>query len=593
MTTKRKLSGSVKRIIGLFGGLVVCLGAVFGISIFNSVANTEQSIPVSVDSVVYDANGNKILLENPASVYKTHLGDYRLVDSDSNYYSLGENTVIYDGGSLKVLGGGYQVVSDTEVSQLPNYSEIEDFNYSGFFKLADRKYLLVGKSIGGEGYPVSTSDYLFVVMDKSGNAMLLNSEVCEKTTSASAVAVDGQYVFNIAKEELTLGDNVIDCSKIIGSTNEYDEESDPAAIRERIDALKEEGREIGNPDEMIIDAKGGTGGQGGDGGRGGVGGFGGPGGAGGPGGDGGTGVSADSTNTRKTLNLYQIVPSYTSADVEYYVADPYGYLGDVYIDVTPADLSGEAAANAKVSLTCDLDASKMTIFNLAPSTKYKLELKASNDASKTSIQYFYTLNPTVNISIISMTDTSVLCNVKYEQGLAFTTGKVALSTVDNITNGQPPLSEVSIDVTRASSANGATVEFKQQYGSSGSLDFTSMEKYLVVYMTESKYNGVDVSINSRSYFTNTSAGKKAWNTWLSTYPKCKDYFYIAPVPPATTPTTNVEATDTTTKTYILNAITAYNKCTTVGDPNYAPGFADWDETGIYTTLTTIVSAYGW
>lgn len=603
----RKISGSVKRIIGLFGGLVVVLAAVFGIAVFNSISNTEASISVGVDSTVYDVNGNRILLENPASVYKSNLGDYRLVDSKSKTYSLGDNTVIYDSGSLKILGGGYQVVSNTDVSLLPDFSQIDELNYAGFFKLADRVYLLTGNSIGGEGYPVSTDGYLFIVMDKSGNAMLLNDEVCEKTTSASAINVDGEYTFDIANELLMYGeDKVVDCSLIIGSTNEYDEKNDPMAIRDKINSLKEQGKDVTNPDEVLIDAKGGTGGQGGDGGQGGPGGFGGPGGKGGKGGEGGTGVSPNTVNARKTMNLYQVTPSYTQVDVEYYINDPYGYLGDVSIKVTnvndPTDYR---------TVTCDLDASKMTIFNLTPSTKYMLELEASNDASKKSYQYFYTLDPEVSISVIKVSEDSVMCNVKFVQGLALQNAKLVLSEIGNLPGSPDPeesgktlteakalsdtyaLAVADIGYYDASKTNGWTWTFTNK-GTNNSGDpilFGSSNKYLTLWIAGATFSGHAVSIPTRAYFTNIAAGKKDWEDWVKNNKACFDFNLTTD---ANGDYPSCPATDNN-KRIVNNGISTY-KALMYDSAYRLTGFSDWDKTNVIGTLEKIketYAKYGW
>ena len=596
----RKLSGSVKRIIGLFSGLVVVLGAVFGIAVFNSISNTEASISVGVDSTVYDVNGNKIILENPASVYKSNLGDYRLVDSKSKTYSLGENTVIYDSGSLKILGGGYQVVSDTDVTLLPNFSQIDELNYAGFFKLADRVYLLTGNSIGGEGYPVSTDGYLFIVMDKSGNAMLLNDEVCEKTTSASAINVDGEYTFDIANELLMYGeDKVVDCSLIIGSTNEYDENSDPMAIRNKIESLKEQGKDVTNPDEVLIDAKGGTGGRGGNGGMGGDGGQGGTGGAGGPGGEGGTGVAPDVTNARKTLNLYQVTPSYTQVDVEYYVSDPYGFLGDITIKVTNMNDTSDVR-----TITCDLDASKMTIFNLVPSTKYMLELEASNDASKRSYQYFYTLDPEVELSVVKVSEDSITCNVKYVQGLTLNGARLVLSeieklpgsvidndpskTIDEATAQTNAIAVADIGYVEASKSTGFTFTFTNAGANNGggAIELGKKGKYLAIWIAGATYSGKKVNIPSRSYFTNIVAGKGLWESWSETYEECTKYTLTLDANgdyPSCMPTeANLKK--------VNNAISDYNN--NVRDKSARlTGFADWDTTDVIGTLNTIKKHY--
>ena len=589
----RKLSGSVKRIIGLFSGLVVVLGAVFGFAVYNSISNTNESVPVSVESTVYDVNGNKIVLDNPASVYKSNLGDWRLIDSNSKTYSLGENAVIYDSGSLKLFGGGYQVISDTDVSLLTDYSQIDDINYPGFFKLADRKYLITGSNIGGEGYPVSTDGYLFIVMDKTGNAMLLNDEVCEKTTSASAISVDGEFIFDIANELLTYGeDKVVDCSAIIGSSNEYDPDNDPTAIREKINSLKEQGKDIKNPDEMLIDAKGGTGGRGGNGGQGGDGGLGGTGGSGGPGGQGGTGIAPDVINARKTLNLYKITPSYTQAEIEYYVNDPYGLLGEITITYTNMNDS-----NDKKTITCDIDANKMVLYNLAPSTKYMLELNASKDDSKKSYQYFYTLDPEVLLSVVKATEESVICNVKYNYGLSLGSAQLVLSEIENAgkvdDNGNPSdyLSIMDISSIGASGDNGQNIIITNsgQNNSGSVIDFANKGKYLALWIANAKYAGNKVNIPTRFYFTNVIAGKGKWDAWVEKYGECLKYNSI--LDDSGDNFISCPKNDDNKK-IVQGAIEEYKKSIT-DKSGRETGFTDWDTTNVIETLEAIVTKYGW
>lgn len=92
-----------------------------------------------------------------------------------------------------------------------------------FYKLADRKYLVVDKDIKTSDGLLSTNEFLMIDLDKVGNATLVNHKVNLKAFAATSI-VTSNYTFDIANEILTYGSNKIDLKKIIGSSNTYTKE---------------------------------------------------------------------------------------------------------------------------------------------------------------------------------------------------------------------------------------------------------------------------------------------------------------------------------------------------------------------------------
>ena len=116
----------------------------------------------------------------------------------------------------------YQVYKDASVGTLSGNNSITDYQEDKFYKLADRKYMIVSSQIKNETQTVSTKRYLLIILDKAGNTLLLNNELNAKTIKPMIISTP-TFQFDVANEKLIFGENEIDLKKIIGSTNEYKE----------------------------------------------------------------------------------------------------------------------------------------------------------------------------------------------------------------------------------------------------------------------------------------------------------------------------------------------------------------------------------
>ena len=108
-------------------------------------------------------------------------------------------------------------------AELSNETTIKNSLLTKFYKLADRKYLIIDKEIKSADNLLSTTDFLLVELDKAGNATLTNHKVNLKTFSETQI-ITSNYTFDIATEILTYGSDKIDLKKIIGSSNNYTKE---------------------------------------------------------------------------------------------------------------------------------------------------------------------------------------------------------------------------------------------------------------------------------------------------------------------------------------------------------------------------------
>lgn len=590
---RRKLSSGVMRLIVAFSILVIGIVAGLSIAAISSGSDDEMDFIVNSDCVAYDEAGNQIILDSSATVYKSWTGEWILKDSKSKIYNLGKNTAIYDDGVLKIFGGGYQILDEDEVVELDRYNELSDLANPGFFKLADRRYLMTGSRIGGDNNPINTSKYVFIVMDKSGNAMLLNGDVCKKTKSATVL--DGtNYKFDIANEKLIFGeDDSIDLKKIIGSTNEYDAGEDVDLMRKKAAEYEEKGYTT-NPEEIILDLSGGDGGDGGiggyggdggiggTGGGGGIGGTGGNGGIGGKGGDGGEGQVPEVTDARKTMNIYGVTANYTSAIVRYNVNDPYGQLGDPYFDIYKQGASG--TYEHFKSEYVDIDGSEVTLFDLTPNTKYKIDFcQTVNSTGNNAVvtYYFTTKNAGIEIIPIEVDETYFICKVRYTEGLSFTKATLNITQKDSSGNWiVAPFASKQVPIS-ASSLDGVQMKFTSTEGWTA---LSQKSTKLKLFFTDVEYDNAPMSVTTIQEIANPYSGKDAWDSFISVHSSYCVYTYN-PTAVGRARTNYLEQTDTVDQmlvklSSIKNVILQYK--TTFGEEK-----SYWDKDNYFDTWQQI------
>lgn len=220
----RKLTKSNKVSFSIFILLIILIVIIIIASVIISKKNAKEKVAISANSCVFDKKYNYIELQNDAQIFQDITGNYRLKEDKTNKeYDLGRFAISYDSSkhSLDLFGTFYEVTEGGNVKKISDHNIVKSTTGgSQFYKIGDRKYLIVSNEITSDKSSVSAQNYLIIIMDKAGNALLLNDKVNMKTINNIVLKTD-EFEFDIANEKLTFGNEKIDLKKILGSTNEY------------------------------------------------------------------------------------------------------------------------------------------------------------------------------------------------------------------------------------------------------------------------------------------------------------------------------------------------------------------------------------
>ena len=251
-------------------------------------------------------------------------------------------------------------------AELSNETTIKNSLLTKFYKLADRKYLIIDKEIKSADNLLSTTDFLLVELDKAGNATLTNHKVNLKTFSETQI-ITSNYTFDIATEILTYGSDKIDLKKIIGSSNNYTKE----------DLIPDESKNI-NDNVTNIGTNGNngnntTGGNDGNntGGNGNT-----------TGGNGGTTIEEIKKATKQT-SVVSVTSTVNKIIIDYVIYDPYKEYTSVYMEVQKEDSDKVEVIYLNANNT------RYELKDILPNTKYNLKFKyTATEEGQTIIKEF-------------------------------------------------------------------------------------------------------------------------------------------------------------------------------------------------------------
>lgn len=402
----RKYDKKNKRNIGIILVISFIIIVIFSYFVFRFVSTSKIKYEVLASSILYDIDKNMMELENDGLVRVKWNSRYYLEYNDKDYL-LGDNAVIYtpDNGNISLYGKFYEIKSDATVEIVDKQTVLESSVVSHFYKIADRKYVLVSSKINTEDKKLDTSNYLIVELDKLGNATLTNNEVNLKTFSETKI-VTSDYTFDVANEVLIYGEIMINLKKIIGSSNEYSPE----------DLLVSEDEYNDSVDDNAGD---GTGNNTGTGiGSGGIG-------TGSGGTDNGTinntttyepptnseGDKENNTNVEdsiqiaKRTSVIRVVPAISSISIDYVVYDPKDEYESIYVEVLNT--------RDKVSSTFYLNKNNtnINIDGLTLNTKYKLDFYYTYLEGNTLKKYNYnTVEVTTKVPLVSLSLDNISSN---------------------------------------------------------------------------------------------------------------------------------------------------------------------------------------
>lgn len=219
----RNISSGNRKEFTIFAMVIILIIGVFIVGLNVVLAKETKEYTISTSTIVFDEEYNIIELEQSAKIYKKWDGNLYLKTKEQEF-KLGKNAICYSKNKnrLNIYGDTFEVVKGGEITKYLEQNEIIDLSQDKFFKLEDRKYLVVGNSIKNATGSIDTSNFLIVQLDKTGDTLLSNDELNMKTIKPLKIKT-GSYEFDIANEKLIFGEEEIDLKKIIGSTNEYKE----------------------------------------------------------------------------------------------------------------------------------------------------------------------------------------------------------------------------------------------------------------------------------------------------------------------------------------------------------------------------------
>lgn len=219
----RNLSSGNKMRFTVFAFIVLIIIVLIVQAVIIGLRNVKEKYQVSKSACIYDYNYNYIELENGAQISKKWNNNYYLKEDETkNEYKLGKYSVSYDTSkrSLDLFGTFYQVLKGGDILKITEHNSINNTQESKFYKIDDRKYLIVARDIKNDTGSLSTQNYLIIILDRLGNTLLLNDKINAKTIKEMVISTD-EFDFDVANERLIFGDDDINLKKIIGSSNQY------------------------------------------------------------------------------------------------------------------------------------------------------------------------------------------------------------------------------------------------------------------------------------------------------------------------------------------------------------------------------------
>lgn len=206
--------------------IIIAVVALFAFFIYRFTQYDKTEYEILSGSVIYNDDDEYIKVEGDA--YLTQKVDrnyylYEEVEGETVKHKIGKTAVVHKEGDMYMYlyGTAYQVLSTGDVEIAKGETKIPKASPTKFYKLDDRKYLMVDTEIRTiDSEILDTKDYVIINMDKQGNPSFSNHLVNFKTIS-QLILTGSSFQFDIALEKLYYEEEEIDLKNIIGSTNQY------------------------------------------------------------------------------------------------------------------------------------------------------------------------------------------------------------------------------------------------------------------------------------------------------------------------------------------------------------------------------------
>lgn len=486
----RSLAAGNKKRFAIFAIIIIII-IILLITCLRLALNHEvEEYQIESNVTLYDSEYEPLEPEEAGTITKKWDGNYYLtVDNTNETYKLNPEVVSFNGNNSQVTlyGDVFKVLLDGQVEKYSKDTTIKNTSEDSFYKIADREYLMIGNSIKNESGSISTSKYLYIIIDKSGNTLLLNNEIYARTINPIVLSTSS-YRFDIANEKLIVGNEEINLKDIIGSTNEYvekEEEKDmdwQNLIPEYNGGTSENGSDNSgngqNADGSVINNQGGA--QSGT-----------NAGTSGNAGNGGDTIinnsnsSTNQTPLSKSVSLRGAIATSSYIDIEYAVQDPQNRYQTVYAFVE--------AVGYENTIALDKNATTYRLTDLEPNTEYKItlgykEITEDNEVVDNIEDVLSVrttkINASIDITRVGTGSKKVYFNLKLDQNYAFDYAKIALY-VDGVKE-----SDMDVNLTQAVKTDGwSNVLTYENYGSeiTVQLEGTSHDGSVVNTNIQAKY----------------------------------------------------------------------------------------------------------
>lgn len=486
----RSLAAGNKKRFAIFAIIIIII-VILLITCLRLALNHEvEEYRIESNVTLYDSEYEPLQPEEAGTITKKWDGNYYLtLDNTNETYKLNPEVVSFNGNNSQVTlyGEVFKVLLDGQVEKYSKDTTIRNTSEDAFYKITDRQYLMISNSIKNESGSISTSKYLYIIIDKSGNTLLLNNEIYARTINPIVLSTSS-YRFDIANEKLIVGNEEINLKDIIGSTNEYvekEEEKDmdwQNLIPEYNGGTSESGSDNSgngqNADGSVINNQGGD--QSGT-----------NAGTSGNAGNGGSTIinnsnsSTNQTPLSKSVSLRGAIATSSYIDIEYAVQDPQNRYQTVYAFVE--------AVGYENTIALDKNATTYRLTDLEPNTEYKITLgyKEITEANEVvdNIEDVLSvrttkINASIDITRVGTGSKKVYFNLKLDQNYAFDYAKIALY-VDGVKE-----SDMDVNLTQAVKADGwSDVLTYENYGSeiTVQLEGTSHDGTVVNTNIQAKY----------------------------------------------------------------------------------------------------------
>ena len=486
----RSLAAGNKKRFAIFAIIIIII-IILLITCLRLALNHEvEEYRIESNVTLYDSEYEPLQPEEAGTITKKWDGNYYLtLDNTNETYKLNPEVVSYNGNNSQVTlyGDVFKVLLDGQVEKYSKDTTIRNTSEDAFYKIADRQYLMISNSIKNESGSISTSKYLYIIIDKSGNTLLLNNEIYARTINPIVLSTSS-YRFDIANEKLIVGNEEINLKDIIGSTNEYvekEEEKDmdwQNLIPEYNGGTSENGSDNSgngqNADGSVINNQGGA--QSGT-----------NAGTSGNAGNGGDTIinnsnsSTNQTPLSKSVSLRGAIATSSYIDIEYAVQDPENRYQTVYAFVE--------AVGYENTIALDKNTTTYRLTDLEPNTEYKItlgykEITEDNEVVDNIEDVLSVrttkINASLDVTRVSTGSKKVYFNLKLDQNYAFDYAKIALY-VDGVKE-----SDMDVNLSQAVKSEGwSDVLTYENYGSEITLilEGTSHDGSIVETNIQAKY----------------------------------------------------------------------------------------------------------